>query len=232
MTMANPTDPILQKKLENLQRDLITIHQKIGQIEPLAKQFQTLQSNLHDLKTYMESNPAQAEQFQKQLQEKQIFQWLGNLRLSANQTNQALAEFNQDISIQTIFLDNNRTYRNYSFPTSQDMLGFLEEAGFIYDFREYVFKPNYIGMIDYGPLEQNLALIKISNDTWRTTPEQLKRVVLYLYEKKVAITFKLESNAIRILVKNSQNLKVEAQNPIIRRLDLLAKNKNGSPLND
>ncbi len=228
----NPQTEALTRKIEQLQRDLISAKQKLGELETLTKQFEILKNTLTELSDQQAQFPETTTHFQKQLQEKQIFTWLSALRKQATQTQFLLNDFNEDMITLTAFLENNRTYRNYQFPTQSDLQSFLRETAFVYDQKKFSFKPNYMGVIDYKPLEQNGILERVGNDNWETTPENLDAIFSFLQEKKAPTTFKLETETIRILIKNIQTLKVEGPNPVIRRLDLVAKNKNGNPLMD
>ena len=222
----------LAKKIESLQRELVSTSQKINELESLEKQIQLLQTSLTEIQEHLAQFPETQAFIQRQLQEKQIYPWFYNLRKKVQASQTQFNQLNDDLLTKTIFLENNRTYRHYQFTQMLDLAGFLEEIAFIYDVKTYAFQPNYMGVVDLTPLEQNQIISKTSSQSWSVEPQHVKHIFAYLNEKKTASSFKLEATDLRILIKNTQTLKIEAQNPVIRRLDLAAKTKNGKPLDD
>src|SRR3989338_2265699 len=230
-TMAEH-DLLLIQKIKNLQRELNNTKQKLGEVEQLKKQFSLLQNAFKEIQEMAGHNPELGPVIQRHLQDKQIYTWFYHIKTTAHQTNNLLNDFNQDMVEATAFLETQRTWRNYSFPSHIDLITFLEETGFVFDIKTFKFRPNYMGVIDFSPLEKEEIILKATNDSWTIEPANIKYVISYLMDKRAPVSFKLENEFMRLLVKNSQTVKIEGQNLMIRRLDLIVKTKNGTVQND
>jgi hypothetical protein len=216
----------VSRKTDQLVRDLIAASQKLTELETLQKQLATVQQDLNDLSEYQSRFPESQAILQKMFQEKQVYHWYHTLR---QQTKSGYKLFEQSIEEQlhqTVYLENNRTYRFYQFNSHDDLLGFLSETAFLFDIKEYHFRPNYMGLVNFTPLEQSGVLARVSNDTWRIASDQINTLAGFIHQQKAPITFRLETEKLRIQFKSLSQLKIEGATAILKRLDITAKNKN------
>ncbi|MDO8625248.1 MAG: hypothetical protein Q7R47_04140 [Candidatus Diapherotrites archaeon] len=217
---------MVSRKTDQLVHDLIAASQKLGELEVLQKQLSAVQQDLNELKEYQTQFPESLAIIQRLFQEKQVYRWFHTVKKQGQYGHRLFEQSLEDHVHQTVYLENNRTYRYYQFNNHDDLLAFLSETAFLFDIKEYHFKPNYMGLVNFDPLEQNGVLSRVSNDTWKIPADKINELAGYLYQQKSPISFRLEHDQIRIQFKTLSQLKIDAPNAILKRLDVSAKTKN------
>ncbi|GEM_PF-6135684 len=227
----NETDSIEQKTLK-LQQELIRTEQSFLAFEQIKTKFQQIDQQLRELREYLTQFPDTAVLFQKKLQEAQVLPRFYNYKNQLLELQGLLRETSDKTLTQAAFLETNRSYRHYFFASHSDTIAFLQKLAEQYTLSHFQFKPHYMGYTVFTTLEQQNVLSKTKSDTWNISPANLQTLFSFLREKKFASNFRLDSDEIKILMKNPQNLKIDTAPDKVRRIDILARNANAEISNE
>lgn len=222
----------LNKKLGALSKELRKTNTQLAEFLSIKNGLETVLNQLSEIREKIGNDSAFSDVFEKELQTQQILQLFNQLKTQVELLKKNVAGIDEKMLAQSVFLENYRTYRQYNFSQTSQTIRFLTEAAELYGFDRFVFKPAFVGLVSFEPVKKELEMEKKDESTFLVPVSKLEGLFSFLVSKKFANNFRLDNEKIRVLCKNIRELKVEAQNPLLKRLDRTVISLEGKVLED
>lgn len=153
---------------------------------------------------------------------KKTLVFYGQLSAALAALKKALSDFEEQSLKTEVFLESFRRERSYDFETEQAAMNFISQLFSLYSIEAVSFRPQFLGVLDLKELSEKLGLKKAKQQLL-VEILRLPALMDFLKRKNAAHDFVLESAEIRLFIKNPLQVRIEAENAKIKRLDRLAK---------
>ena len=222
----------LNKKLAQLAKELRKANTQFTENAPGFVTLKGVLTQLREIADKMENQPALDSPLEIELQNQQILELFSQLKTTLAGLKNVMLSMEEPILEQTVFLEKHRTYRHYSFEDARQALSFLNELAQTFDIKQFSFKPAFVGMVNFETVQKELELEKNGDRSFKIPVEKTQGLFEFLISKKFAANFRLDSPEIKILCKNSRELKIEAKNNTLKRIDRTALTASGKVLDN
>jgi len=208
--------------LAKLQGDLLKVREDLTRAKKANEGFERVLQEMSILKSRSIANPATKSQLVEELKGKEILDLFSSVELDFEELRQTMAK--QSIEKEGIldFIESIRTKKTFSFEDTQATLAFLEKSVEAFDASHIAVKPEFIGLIDLGPLAIEHKLMR-SNSGVIVEKERFSEFLVALLSKKVFHDLVFETDRVKIVLKNAREIMVEAENANIRTMARIAK---------
>lgn len=227
MLPNNEEKDALGRRMAELAKSLRRANTQLNEFGQVRVSMDSLIKQIREIVERTANKPELQEALTRELQSQQIFELFDQLQSQFSQLKKTVLELEEPLLQETVFLENHRSHRHYSFSSQEQTLTFLRQLAELYSLHEFLFKPEFIGMVDFQPLEKELNLKKKDKSSFVVPLEQLEPLFAFLVSRKFSKNFRLDSEPIKILLQSTAKLKVEADNNAIKRLDRLAISLEG-----
>lgn len=221
---------IASKKLAEIAKELRKTNSQLKEFDAVRYSVEKILSQLQELTEKTENKAELKEFFSKELQSQQIFELFGILQADLKQIKKIVLDFEEPVLQENVFLEGQRTYRYYSFSETMQTISFLNQLAELYSIQSFLFKPEFMGLVDFKPLEKELKLQIKDKASFIVPVSSAKRVIDFLVANKFSKNFYFSSEKIKLLFHSPTRIKAEAENSIIKRLDRLALSIEGKLL--
>jgi len=127
------------------------------------------------------------------------------------------------------FVESHRTRRFYAFSESGNAVKFARQVFEMFLVQEILFKPRFIGPIDFDKMAAGLKLRKSGNGLV-LQPKDLKPFVNAMAEEKFFSNICLEAEGLKLVWQDRKTIVVEANSEKLFRLDRLCTGLDGKCL--
>ncbi|VVB74861.1 Uncharacterised protein [uncultured archaeon] len=208
--------------LAKLQGDLLKVREDLTRAKKANEGFERVLQEMSILKSRSIANPATKSQLVEELKGKEILDLFSSVELDFEELRQTMAK--QSIEKEGIidFIESIRTKKTFSFEDTQATLSFLEKSVEALDASHVAVKPEFIGLIDLGPLAVEHKLMR-SNSGVIVEKERFSEFLVALLSKKMFHDLVFETDRVKIVLKNAREIMVEAENSNIRTMARIAK---------
>lgn len=222
----------LSKKLALLSKELRRANTQLAESVVIKNSLESVVFQIQEMTDRLQSDPSLADFFEHELQTQQVLELFNQLQAQLAGMRKQVLETEERFLAHSVFLEKYRTYRHYSFSESQKTLSFLSELAELYGVQRFLFKPAFVGMVSFEPVKKELELEKKEEATFLIPVAKLSGLFDFLVSKQFFKNFRLDADKIRILCKTPRELKIEANNSIIKRLDRVVLSLEGKVLED
>jgi hypothetical protein len=220
----------VSKKLALLSKQLRTANSQLAEFAVIKNSLEAIVFQIQEMSDQLQSNPDLSDFFERELQSQQILELFNQLQSQLLSMKQQLSATEERLLTHSVFLEKYRTYRHYSFPTMEKALSFLAELAELYGLPFFLFKPAFVGLVSFEPVRKELEMEKKDESSFLIPVSKLPGLFDYLILKKFVTNFRLDSEQIRILCKTPRELKIEANNSTVKRLDRVVLSLEGKVL--
>lgn len=220
----------VSKKMALLAKELRHANAQLAEFAVTKNALESIAFQIQELSQKLQSEPSLADFFERELQSQQIIELFNQLQAQLSSMKQQVLATEEQLLSHSIFLEKYRTYRHYSFSESQKTIAFLSELAELYGVQSFLFKPAFVGIISFEPVKKELEMERKEESAFLIPVTKLQGLFDYLYSKKFVNNFRLDSEKIRILCKTPRELKIEANNSTIKRLDRVVLSLEGKVL--
>lgn len=220
------------KRLVVLGKDLRKTNLQFADFLASKKNLESVLNQFEEITEKARSDPALSETVARELQAQQIFELFYDFKNQLNQLRQLATNHDDALLKQTVFLEGMRNYRFVEFQSQEKTLVFLAEVSNLYSIGLFLFKPQFMGLVSFVPLQKELSLEKKDEATFLIPSDKLARLFEYLAQNKFLKNFRLDSPEVKILCQSGRTLKIEAANSVIKRLDRVVLSLEGKVLDN
>ncbi len=208
--------------LTKLEGDLLKVQEEMGKAKQANVNFEKVLQEMSILKSRSMANPETKEQIMTELKQKEIINLFTSIQDDFEELRQRMTK--QSIEKEQIldFIESVRTKKSFSFNETENAIDFLEGALDEMDSDIVSIRPEFIGMIDLGPLAISMGLVK-NNSGVIVERERFSEVVVALIANKQFHDLIFETDKAKITLKTYREVAVEAENSEIRNLSRIAK---------
>ena len=208
--------------LTRLEGDLLKVREDLGKAKQANVNFGKVLQEMSILKSRSMANPETKEQIMNELKQKEIINLFTSIQDDFEELRQKMTK--QSIEKEQIldFIESVRTKKSFSFSETENTIEFLEGALDEMDAAIVSIRPEFIGMIDLGPLAINMGLVK-NNSGVIVERERFSEVVVALIANKNFHDLIFETDKAKIMLKTFREITIEAENSEIRNLSRIAK---------
>ncbi len=221
---------LVSKKMALLAKELRYANAQLSEFAVTKNALESIAFQIQELSEKLQNDSSLTDFFERELQSQQIIELFNQLQGKLSGLKQQVLATEEQLLSHSVFLEKYRTYRHYSFSESQKTLAFLSELAELYGVQTFLFKPAFVGMISFEPVKKELEMQKKEESAYLIPVSKLQGLFDYLFSKKFVTNFRLDSEKIRILCKTPRELKIEANNSIIKRLDRVVISLEGKVL--
>ncbi len=221
---------LVSKKMALLAKELRHANAQLAEFAVTKNALESIAFQIQELSEKLQSEPLLADFFEHELQSQQVIELFNQLQGQLSGLKQQVLGSEEQLLSHSVFLEKYRTYRHYSFSESKKTLFFLSELAELYGVQTFLFKPAFVGIISFEPVKKELEMQKKEESAYLIPVSKLQGLFDYLFSKKFVTNFRLDSEKIRILCKTPRELKIEANNSIIKRLDRVVISLEGKVL--
>ncbi len=230
--IVSPEKPALNRSIESLARELRQTNAQLEAAVAIEKNADTILKKMGELSKQLENQAVSRDELAKVLSENDVFGLFARFQSLVGKTKRAVSVAEENAIGQTVFLNNLRHHRLYLFSNSQKTVSFLRETAGLYSIPGFLFKPSVMGLADFSVLIKEKILTPKDKRSFEILPAHLDRVFSFLLEKKFATNFRFDSPQVRVLCKTPREIKIDAPNEVIKRLDWLATSMNAQLKDD
>ena len=208
--------------LTRLEGDLLKVREDLGKAKQANIGFEKVLQEMSILKSRSMSNPETKEQIMNELKQKEIINLFTSIQDDFEELRQRMTK--QSIEKEQIldFIESVRTKKSFSFSETENTIAFLEGALDEMDAAIVSIRPEFIGMIDLGPLAIELGLTR-NNSGVLVERERFSEVIVKLISNKQFHDLIFETDKAKINLKTYREVGIEAENSEIRNLSRIAK---------
>lgn len=224
MAAKQEENPKLLRALLDFEKALVHANSFLKQNTDSFKQsLKILGEKASEIEELVSADKNAMQTMQRALEEKKLIQSYSQLSSAVAELKKSLLDFEEHSVKAEVFFESMRRERTYVFKTEQNSLAFIEQLFSLYAISSAAFRPAFIGLIDLNDVASRLQLQKKDKQQLMVEASKLQQLFDFLKQKKASKNFHLDSEEIKLLVKEPLQLKVEADNAKIKRLDRLAK---------
>ncbi|MFH0954823.1 MAG: hypothetical protein V1777_01855 [Candidatus Micrarchaeota archaeon] len=220
------------RRTEELAKAIRRANLSLQEFSQIEKELRQIAGYLQSFSDQIEQNPESKKEISKAFHDNEIFGLFGQLQAGINQLKKTMLDLEEPLLKQGVFLSHHRQHRRYAFSSAEQIIAFLNETSQIYSISRFEFKPEFSGLTNFKPLLTKLQIKETNGTNFSIAPNQLGELFEYLSQPQTGKNFRLESPTLKISCKLLRELKIETDNPTIRRLDLLANTQNAKILDD
>jgi site-specific DNA-adenine methylase len=208
--------------LTKLEGDLLRVREDLGKAKQANVNFEKVLQEMSILKSRSMANPETKEQIMSELKQKEIINLFTSIQDDFEELRQRMTK--QSIEKEQIldFIESVRTKKSFGFEETESTFNFLESSVDILDADIISVRPEFIGMIDLGPMAINMQLTK-NNSGVIVEKERFSEVLAALVANKMFHDLIFETDKAKIVLKTLREITVEADNSVIRDLSRIAK---------
>lgn len=208
--------------LTRLEGDLLKVREDLGKAKQANIGFEKVLQEMSILKSRSMANPETKEQIMNELKQKEIINLFTSIQDDFEELRQRMTK--QSIEKEQIldFIESVRTKKSFSFSETENTIDFLEGALDEMDAAIVSIRPEFIGMIDLGPLAISMGLAR-NNSGVIVERERFSEVVVALIANKNFHDLIFETDKAKIMLKTFREVEIEAENSQIRNLARIAK---------
>lgn len=208
--------------LTKLEGDLLKVQEEMGKAKQANVNFEKVLQEMSILKSRSMANPETKEQIMTELKQKEIINLFTSIQDDFEELRQRMTK--QSIEKEQIldFIESVRTKKSFSFSETENTIAFLEGALDEMDASIVSIRPEFIGMIDLGPLAISMGLTR-NNSGVIVERERFSEVVVALIANKHFHDLIFETDKAKITLKTYREVAIEAENYEIRNLSRIAK---------
>ena len=208
--------------LTRLEGDLLKVREDLGKAKQANIGFEKVLQEMSILKSRSMANPETKEQIMSELKQKEIINLFTSIQDDFEELRQRMTK--QSIEKEQIldFIESVRTKKSFSFSETENTIAFLEGALDEMDAAIVSIRPEFIGMIDLGPLAIELGLTR-NNSGVLVERERFSEVIVKLISNKQFHDLIFETDKAKINLKTYREVGIEAENSEIRNLSRIAK---------
>lgn len=227
-----PEKTMVSRKAEELGKQIRRANQRMEEFSSVEKDLRQITESMQSFSDQIERNPDSKKEFSKAFHDQDIFGLFVKLQVGLNQLKKVTLDLEEPVLKQNVFLSHHRQHRHYGFESREHIISFLTEISQLYSIEKFEFKPEFVGLTNFGPLLSQLQIKETSRGVFPIQSAQLNDLFAYLSQPQSVKNFRLDSTSIKIACKLLRELKVETDNATIRRLDLLANTQNAKILDN
>ena len=221
---------LVSKKMALLAKELRHANAHLAEFAVTKNALESIAFQIQELSDKLQNDSSLTDFFERELQSQQIIELFNQLQAQLSGMRQQVLATEEQLLSHSVFLEKYRTYRHYSFSESQKTITFLCELAELYGVQSFLFKPAFVGIISFEPVKKELEMERREESTFLIPVSKLQGLFDYLVSKKFVNNFRLDSEKIRILCKTPRELKIEANNSTIKRLDRVVISLEGKVL--
>lgn len=230
--IAAPEKTPAFRRAEELAKAIRRANQNMQEFSAVEKELRQISGTLQSFSDQIEQNQDAKKEISKAFHGNEIFGLFSQLQSGINNLKKTMLDLEEPLLKQGIFLSHHRQHRRYAFSSGEQIISFLNETSQIYSISRFEFKPEFSGLTNFKPLLTKLQIKDTNGTNFSISPSQLGELFAYLNQPQTGKNFRLESPTLKISCKLLRELKIETDNPTIRRLDLLANTQNAKILDD
>ncbi|MFA6268716.1 MAG: hypothetical protein WCW13_02865 [archaeon] len=208
--------------LAKLEGDLLKVRDDLTRAKQANVGFEKILQEMSILKSRSIANPATKEQIVSELKNKEILDLFASVETDFEDLRQQMAK--QSIEKESIldFIESIRTKKTFCFTENEKSINFLEKSLDVLDADQVSVRPEFIGLLDLSGLAIEMGLLK-NNSGVIVEKERFSEFIVALHAKKMFHDLVFETDKARMVLKNSREILVEAENSYIRSLNRVAK---------
>ncbi|MBU0635426.1 hypothetical protein KKE06_00170, partial [Candidatus Micrarchaeota archaeon] len=181
---------LVAKKLRELAKALRQTNNQLHELSFLRVSLDGVSQQLRLLMEKTENQLELKESLSRELQSQQIFELFGELQSQLASLKKTVLDLEGPLLQETVFLEGHRTYRYYTFLNQEKSFSFLNQLAELYAVQQFFFKPEFMGLIDFRPLEKELDLQKKDKSGFIVSTAQLERVFEFLRANNFSKNFR------------------------------------------
>lgn len=220
----------LAKRLSELALELHKSNVQLQEMQVFVAAVPKTVSKLHDSVEKAALQPEQKDWLEKELQQQRLLESFAVLQGHVHRLKQLVSDLEEPLLQESLFLEKHRAYRFYQFVSQDQSLRFLLELADLYSIQQFVFKPEFMGLVNFAPLKRELNLAMHDNASFVVLPNQLEFVFGFLAANQFSKNFVLSADSVKLVFQSPLLVKVEAANLVLQRLDRMAIAAEGKVL--
>ena len=208
--------------LARLEGDLLRAKDEIGKARQANVSFEKVLQEMSILKSRSIANPNTKEQILSEMRNKEIIDLFSSIENDFEDLRQKMAR--QSIEKEKIvdFFESIRTKKGFNFSDTENTINFLEKSVELLDASHIAVRPEFIGMVDLGPLAIEMGLMK-NNSGVIVERERFSEFIVALISKKSFHDLIFETDKAKMNLRGSKEIVVESENSNIRTLARITK---------
>ncbi|MBI5884919.1 hypothetical protein HZB89_02360 [archaeon] len=224
--MAEENEIKLMDSVKKLETGLYRMAGSLKQADALNKSIEDLLREAEAIERLCDESPESRKKLQAEIKARGILPLFKSFNESMNALKDRLDSFQKNAVKAGIFLENNRTYRNYWFGSLAKTASFIEKSLELAGITGIIFQPQFIGTIDLNALSNYLETEKKGGQI-ALSREKTGKLFSFIEETRMNKPFKLEAENIRFMFKSQSEIMVETKAENISKLDYLCRELEG-----
>ncbi len=213
--------------IKKIERDLYKVNSDFSNVSSLKSQVSSIYSSLEELEKILEDKESEAF-FVEKFKETNLISLLKQLGSNLGELKKFSESFEEKDLRLGVLLERYRTLRSYYFLSIEKSFEFVSQMHSLFSVDFFVFKPNFIGLMDLDELSKTFSIEMESKQSLKVSPAQLKQLIDLMVSKSKFQAFRLESSELKVFWKSPQTVSVETSNEKLKRIDFLAKSVGGN----
>jgi hypothetical protein len=208
--------------LAKLEGELLRAKEGLDKARVANDSFEKVLQEMSILKSRSIANPTTREQIMQEFKNKEILDLFSSIENDFEELRQKMAK--QSIEKEQIldFIESIRTRKTFSFQETEQVLSFLERSVDVLDATHVSARPEFIGLIDLGPLAIEHGLMRNASGVI-VEKERFGEFLVALIAKKMFHDIIFETDNAKIVLKTPHEMTIEAENNNIKALSRIAK---------
>jgi len=208
--------------LIKLETELLKVKEELGKVKGVNSEFEKVINEMATLKQRALSNPLTKKQITEEIKNKEILDLFASVEKDFDDLKTQLSR--QSIEREKIadFVESLRTKKSFSFAEVKDALLFIQSISEEMECSHIVIKPEFIGMVDLGPIAIELGLHK-TNSGIIIESERLSETLALMLRQKMLRNVIFETDNVKLTYKTNSNIIAESDNTNIKKISRLAK---------
>jgi hypothetical protein len=208
---------------------LYRANKQAKELGKLPEETERLLKNILAIEQAVERSSKLGQELSEQLKQRQVVGQANELFKQLDSIEKDLKNLLELRERAAPFVESHRTRRLYAFGEGANATNFARRLFEMFSVQEILFKPRFIGAIDFNKMAADLKLKK-SDKGLILQPKDLKPFVKAMAEKKFSSNISLEAQGLKLVWQDRKTIAVEADSEKLFRLDRLCNELEGKCL--
>ncbi len=208
---------------------LYRANRQAKELGKLPLETERLLKNIIAMEHAVERFPKLEKELLEQLKQRQVVGQANELFKQIDLVEKGLKNLSELRERVAPFVESHRTRRIYAFGDGANAAKFARQLFEMFSVQEILFKPRFIGPIDFNKMASDLKLKK-SDKGIALQPKDLKPFINAMAEKKFSSNISLEGSGLKLVWQDRKTIAVEANSEKLFRLDRLCNELLGKCL--
>ncbi|MCX6803792.1 MAG: hypothetical protein NTY48_04455 [Candidatus Diapherotrites archaeon] len=208
--------------LAQLQGELLKAKEGMGKAKIANASFEKVLQEMSILKSRSIANSQTRDQILNEMKNKEIIDLFSSIETDFEELRTKMAK--QSIEKEKIvdFFESVRTKKSFGFIDMEGTINFIEKTAEALEASHVAVRPEFIGMVDLGPLAIEMGLMK-NNTGVIVEVERFSEFIVALLSKKCFHDLVFETDKAKISLHGSKEVVIESDNVNIRIITRMAK---------